>query len=63
MSKQFIYFASVLFLMIAAILAVSAQENTTALNNTTMNNTTLLNNTTLNALTANHETNCDRRIK
>jgi hypothetical protein len=48
MSKQFIQFASVL-LMLAALLAVSAQENTTALNNATMNNTTLLNNTTLNA--------------
>jgi len=48
MSKQFIQFASVLF-MLAALLAVSAQENTTALNNATMNNTTLLNNTTLNA--------------
>jgi hypothetical protein len=48
MSKQFIQFASVLFVL-AALLAVSAQENTTALNNATMNNTTLLNNTTLNA--------------
>jgi hypothetical protein len=48
MSKRFIQFASVLF-MLAALLAVSAQENTTALNNATMNNTTLLNNTTLNA--------------
>jgi len=48
MSKQFIQFASVLF-MLATLLAVSAQENTTALNNATMNNTTLLNNTTLNA--------------
>ena len=48
MSKQFIQFAGVLF-MLAAIFAVSAQENTTALNNATMNNTTLLNNTTLNA--------------
>jgi hypothetical protein len=41
MSKQFIYFAGVLFLMTAAILAVTAQENNSALNNTTMNNTTL----------------------
>jgi len=48
MSKRFIQLASVLF-MLAALLAVSAQENTTALNNATMNNTTLLNNTTLNA--------------
>ena len=47
MSKQFIQFASVLFRLL--LLAVSAQENTTALNNATMNNTTLLNNTTLNA--------------
>ena len=46
MSKRSIQFASVLF-MLAAILAVSAQENTTALNNASMNNTTLLNNTTL----------------
>ncbi|MEI8003593.1 MAG: hypothetical protein WCG94_04600, partial [Methanothrix sp.] len=46
MSKQLIQFAGVLF-MLAAILAVSAQENTTG--NATMNNTTLLNNTTLNA--------------
>ncbi|MFZ2471552.1 MAG: hypothetical protein WAW52_06375 [Methanothrix sp.] len=38
--------------MLAAILAVSAQENTTALNNATVNNTTLLNNTTLNATTS-----------
>lgn len=49
MSKQFIQFAGVLF-MLAALLAVSAQENTMALNNATMNNTTLLNNTTLNAI-------------
>jgi hypothetical protein len=48
MSKQLAQFAGVLF-MLAALLAVSAQENTTALNNATMNNTTLLNNTTLNA--------------
>lgn len=48
MSKQFIYLASFLF-MIAAVLAVSAQENTATMNNTTMNNTTSLNNTTLNA--------------
>jgi hypothetical protein len=46
MSKRSIRFAGVLF-MLAAILAVSAQENTTALNNASMNNTTLLNNTTL----------------
>lgn len=46
MTKQFIYFAGVLFLMTAAILAVTAQENTSALNNTTMNIT--MNNTTLN---------------
>ncbi|MDD4162207.1 MAG: hypothetical protein PHW87_06975 [Methanothrix sp.] len=48
MRKQFIYFTSVLFIL-AAVLAVSAQDNMTAMNNTTMNNTTLLNNTTLNA--------------
>jgi hypothetical protein len=48
MSKQVIYLASVLF-MIAAVLAVSAQDITATMNNTTMNNTTLLNNTTLNA--------------
>lgn len=46
MSKQLVKFTGVLF-MLAAILAVSAQENTTG--NATMNNTTLLNNTTLNA--------------
>ncbi len=49
MSKQFIYFASVLFLMAAAALFVSAQENASALNNATLNNITSLNNTTLNA--------------
>jgi hypothetical protein len=49
MSKQFIYFASVLFLMAAAALVVSAQENASALNNATLNNITSLNNTTLNA--------------
>ncbi len=48
MSKQYTYFASVL-IMLAALLAVSAQENTTSLSNASMNNTTLLNNTTLNA--------------
>lgn len=48
MSKRFIQFAGVLFVL-AAILAVSAQESTTALNNASMNNTTLLNNTTFNA--------------
>jgi hypothetical protein len=48
MSKQLIQFAGVLF-MLAALLAVSAQESTTASNNATMNNTALLNNTTLNA--------------
>jgi hypothetical protein len=46
MSKRSIQFAGVLF-MLAAIVAVSAQENTTALNNAGMNNTTLRNNTTL----------------
>lgn len=51
MSKRSIQFASVLFVL-AAILAVSAQESTTALNNASMNNTTLLNNTTLNATTS-----------
>jgi hypothetical protein len=40
MSKSLIQFAGVLF-MLAALLAVSAQENTTALNNATLNNTTL----------------------
>jgi hypothetical protein len=49
MSKLSIQFVSALF-MLAAILAVSAQENTTALNNASMN-TTLLNNTTFNATT------------
>ena len=48
MSKQLIQLAGVLF-MLAAILAVSAQENTTSLNNATMNNIMLLNNTTTNA--------------
>jgi hypothetical protein len=48
MSKRSIQFAGVLILL-AALFAVSAQENTTALNNATINNTTLLNNTTLNA--------------
>jgi hypothetical protein len=39
--------------MLAAILAVSAQENTTTLNNNaTMNNTTVLNNTAINATTS-----------
>lgn len=51
MSKRSIQFASVLFVL-AAILAVSAQESTTALNNASMNNTTLLNNTTFNATTS-----------
>jgi hypothetical protein len=51
MSKRSIQFAGVLFVL-AAILAVSAQESTTALNNATMNNTTLLNNTTFNATTS-----------
>jgi hypothetical protein len=46
MSKRSIQFAGVLFVL-AAILAVSAQESTIALNNASMNNTTLLNNTTL----------------
>ena len=49
MSKQFIYFVGVLFLMAAAALVVSAQENASALNNATLNNITSLNNTTLNA--------------
>ncbi len=48
MSKRSIQFAGAM-LMLAAILAVSAQENTTALNNAGMNNTTLLNNNTQNA--------------
>jgi|WetSurMetagenome_2_1015567.scaffolds.fasta_scaffold160342_2 hypothetical protein len=51
MSKRSIQFAGVLF-MLAAILAVSAQETATVLDNATMNNTTLLNNTTLNATTS-----------
>ena len=46
MSKQFIYFAGVLFLMTAAVLTAAAQENTSSLNNTAMNIT--MNNTTLN---------------
>lgn len=45
MSKSSIQFACILF-MLAAILAVSAQDSTAVLNNATMNNTTLLNNTT-----------------
>ncbi|MDD2755443.1 MAG: hypothetical protein PHS80_07925 [Methanothrix sp.] len=51
MSKRSIQFAGVLFVL-AAILAVSAQESTTALNNASLNNTTLLNNTTFNATTS-----------
>ncbi|MDQ1261724.1 MAG: hypothetical protein QG575_905 [Euryarchaeota archaeon] len=51
MIKRSIQFAGVL-LMLAAVLAVSAQENTTALNNASMNNTTLLSNTTQNATTS-----------
>ncbi|MDD2835458.1 MAG: hypothetical protein PHY05_04855 [Methanothrix sp.] len=51
MSKRSIQFAGVLFVL-AAILAVSAQESATALNNASMNNTTLLNNTTFNATTS-----------
>ena len=55
MSRQLIYFAGVLLLMMTAVLAVSAQDNSlnaTLLNNTTLNNTTL-NNTTLNNTTIN----------
>jgi hypothetical protein len=55
MSKQLIYFRGVLLLMMTAVLAVSAQDNSlnaTLLNNTTLNNTTL-NNTTLNNTTIN----------
>jgi len=48
MSKQYIYSASIL-IMLAALLAVSAQEDTASLSDAAMNNTTLLNNTTLNA--------------
>ena len=52
MTKQIIYFAGVLLLMMAAALVVSAQDVSPALNatinNTTLNNTTL-NNTTINA--------------
>lgn len=51
MSKRSIQFACVLFTL-AAVLAVSAQENTTAMNNASMNNITLLNNTTQNATTS-----------
>jgi hypothetical protein len=51
MSKRSIQFAGVLF-MLAAVLAVSAQETATVLDNATMNNTTLLNNTTLIATTS-----------
>lgn len=58
MSKQLIYFTGVLLLMMTAVLAVSAQDNSlnaTLLNNTTLNNTTL-NNTTIN-LSANQTIN------
>lgn len=63
MSRQFIYFAGILLMMMAAVLAVSAQDipvlnatmNNTSLNNTSLNNTTL-NNTTLN-LSANQTIN------
>jgi hypothetical protein len=44
MSRQLIYFAGVLLLMMTAVLAVSAQDNSlnaTLLNNTTLNNTTI----------------------
>lgn len=51
MIKRAIILACVLF-MLAAVLAVSAQENTVALNNASMNNTTLSNNTTQNATTS-----------
>jgi hypothetical protein len=51
MSKRSIQFAGVLFVL-AAMLAVSAQESTMALNNASLNNTTLLNNTTFNATTS-----------
>lgn len=58
MSRQLIYFAGVLLLMMAAVLVVSAQDTpalNVTLNNTTLNNTTL-NNTTLN-LTVNQTIN------
>ena len=53
MNKQFIYFTSILALMIATIAAVPAQESPAALNNITVNNTTLnaAANETLNAIT------------
>ncbi|MGB4653463.1 hypothetical protein [Methanothrix sp.] len=64
MTKQIIYFAGVLLLMMAAALVVSAHDSSPALNatiknitanNTTLNNTTInatLNNTTINATIA-----------
>lgn len=48
MNNQIIYFTCALFAM-AAITAVTAQDNSTILDNSTMNNVSLLNNTTLNA--------------
>jgi len=55
MTKQIIYFAGVLLLLMAAALVVSAQDSSPALNatikNITANNTTL-NNTTINATIA-----------
>ncbi len=63
MSKQLIYFTGVLLLMMTAVLAVSAQDNSlnaTLLNNTTLNNTTL-NNTTINlSANQNHQCECKR---
>ena len=51
MNKQFIYFTSILALMVAAIVAVPAQENLAVLSNIIINNTTLnaIPNETLNA--------------
>jgi hypothetical protein len=58
MNKQFIYFTSILALMIVTIAAVPAQEGSAALTNITVNNTTLnaASNETLNA-TANETLN------
>ncbi|MCX6669803.1 MAG: hypothetical protein NTV25_08395 [Methanothrix sp.] len=41
MNKQFIYFTSIMVLMVATIVAVPAQENQAVLSNIIINNTTL----------------------
>ena len=56
MSKEFIYFTGILALLMAATLAVPAQEITAGLNSASMNNTTL--NTSQN-LTSLHATSND----